>query len=91
MLKLAGKSDAERVAFAFRLCTARLPTEKEMPVLESALARLRQQYRSDPDASAKLIAIGESKPDAALNAAELAAHTVLASLLLNLDETLTIE
>ena len=38
-----------------------------------------------------LIATGESKPDARLAPPELAAHTSLALLLLNLDETLTKE
>jgi hypothetical protein len=91
MLKLSDKSDRERIGFAFRLCTARPPSETETSVLEKSLSRLRQQYRSDPDAAKKLIAIGESKPDASFDAAELAAHTALASLLLNLDETLTNE
>jgi hypothetical protein len=91
MLKLSGKSDRERIGFAFRLCTARRPSETEIQVLENSLARLRQQYRTDLPAAKKLIAIGESKPDASLDVPELAAHTALASLLLNLDETLTNE
>ena len=50
-----------------------------------------KQYSADADAARKLIAAGESKADANLPAAELAAHTGLALLLLNLDETLTKE
>jgi len=91
MLKQGGATDAERLAFAFRVCTARAPTEKETPILEKALATLRQQYAADPAAAKKLIANGESKPDAKIDPTELAAHTGLASLLLNLDETLTNE
>jgi hypothetical protein len=91
MLKQGGATDAERLAFAFRICTSRAPRETETPVLVKALNTLRAQYVNDPAAAKKLIATGESKPDAKLDAAELAAHTGLASLLLNLDETLTNE
>ncbi len=91
MLKHGAASDAERLAFAFRFCTARLPGDKECAVLTAALDRLRQQYASDPAAAKKLIATGESKPDPLLAPPELAAHTALASLLLNMDEVLTKE
>ena len=36
----------------------------------------------------KLIAVGESKPDATLNPSELAAWTMIANLVLNLDEVI---
>jgi hypothetical protein len=73
------------------LCTARAPSETEAGVLASALARFRDQYGADADAAGKLIASGESKPDANLPVPELAAQTSLALLLLNLDETLSKE
>ena len=76
---------------AFRLCTARIPTEPEKTALLNSLARLRAQYTQEPEAAKKLIATGESKPDPKLDPIDLAAHTSLASLLLNLDETLTKE
>ena len=52
---------------------------------------LRDTYRQDADAALKLLAVGESKPDASLPAAELAAWTGLASMALNLDETVSNE
>ena len=91
LLKQGGATDAERLAFGFRLCTSRLPSEKESTVLASSLARFRQQYTADAAAAQKLITIGESKPDPNLAAPELAAHASLALLFLNLDETLTKE
>ncbi len=91
MLKEGGPTDAERLAFGFRLCTAHPPTEKQMALLTAALSRFREQYRGDEAAAKQLIATGESKPDATLPASELAAQTSLALLLLNLDETLTRE
>ncbi len=91
LLKQGGATDAERLAFGFRLCTSRLPSEKESAVLAGSLARFRQQYAADAAAAQRLITIGESKPDPNLAAPELAAHTSLALLFLNLDETLTKE
>jgi hypothetical protein len=91
MLKHGGVTDDERLAFAFRLCTARPPSAAEKPVLAASLTRLRQQFADAPEAAKKLIATGESKPDAKLDPIDLAAHTTLASLLLNLDETVSNE
>lgn len=91
MLKQGGANEAGRLAAGFRLCTSRSPNEKEASLLASSLRRFRAQYAADTEGAGKLIATGESKPDANLPAAELAAHTSLALLLLNLDETLTKE
>ncbi len=91
MLRHGGASDTERLAFGFRLCTARAPRDKDAAILASSLAKFRQQYAADPEAARALISTGESKPDASIPASELAAHTSLALLLLNLDETLTKE
>ena len=90
MLKHGANDDA-RLDFAFRHCTARPPNAEEKQILAASLARLRERYTADPEAAKKLIATGESKPDPALPAPELAAFTALGSLLLNLDETLTRE
>lgn len=91
MLKQSANDDAARLAYGFRLCTARMPNKMEAQMLAVSLARFREQYRADTAAAEKLISAGESKPDATLAAPELAAHTSLALLLLNLDETLTKE
>jgi hypothetical protein len=91
MLKQGGMTDAERVRYGFRLCTARSPSEKESAILASSLAHFREQYITDAEAAKKLIATGESEPGANFPAPELAAQTSLALLLLNLDETLTKE
>ena len=88
---LAPGDDAARVAAMFRRCTARIPSESESRVLLERLRTLRETYRQDADAAQKLLAVGESKPDASLPAAELAAWTGIASIALNLDETLCSE
>ena len=57
--------------------------------MKESLARAARelQGRSPTDAK-KLIAFGESKADPALDAVELAAWTMLANQLMNLDEVL---
>jgi hypothetical protein len=80
---------ADRLAFAFRLATARQPTARELAVLTQALERQLERYRHDEKAARKLLAVGESTLDATLAPAELAAYTMMASVILNLDEVVT--
>jgi hypothetical protein len=56
-----------------------------LALLEKRLAA----YREDPAAAKAFISVGDSKPNAALDAVELASYANLASLILNLDETIT--
>jgi Protein of unknown function (DUF1549)/Protein of unknown function (DUF1553)/Planctomycete cytochrome C len=85
------KDDDARLTEAFRRCTARRPSDAERAVLTKRLQRLRETFAADESAAKKLIAFGESKPSEKLNPAELAAYTGIASLLLNLDETISKE
>lgn len=87
-LKTGGTTDAERLAFAFRLCTSRFPTDHEQAVLLNRLEQLRTKYTADLDAANALIRVGESPPDLDLPPVDFSAWTAVSSLLLNLDETL---
>ncbi len=87
----AAKSDSDRVATAFRLCTARPPTEGETRVLQAALDRLRKQYAADAESAEKLLNIGEHPRNESLNAGEVAAYSQLCDMMMNLDEALTKE
>jgi hypothetical protein len=49
------------------------------------------EFRADAEAAKQLLAVGESKRDEALDPAEHAAWTMVANLILNLDETITKE
>ncbi|MSU59593.1 MAG: DUF1553 domain-containing protein [Pedosphaera sp.] len=77
-----------RLDFAFRLLTARHPSATEMIILQNALKKYQAKYQQDAEAAKKLLAVGESPANAKLNPSEFAAYTMVASLLLNLDETL---
>jgi hypothetical protein len=58
-------------------------------VLRQLLDTELRAYAQNPQAAAKLLAVGESVRDKRLNASELAAWTTVASVILNLDETVT--
>ncbi len=89
ILRLGGTDRVQRATFAFRSATSRLPSPAERAVLESLAAAQLERYRADPEAAAALIGVGASLPDAGLDPAELAAWTVVASTILNHDETIT--
>jgi hypothetical protein len=87
-MKEGGDTPEKRITFLFRLATARRPQPDELAVLTRAFQRNQTYYAADRDAAAKLLAVGESKPDTALDTAELAAYAGVAGLILNLDEVL---
>ena len=76
----------DRLALAFRLATARYPSDDEMAVLIDGFQTHLAAYRDDVEAAKKLISVGETKPDGQLDPSELAAYTAVAGLILNLDE-----
>jgi hypothetical protein len=81
-----GNAPQDRIEFAYRLATARKPTDAERNVLRETLQRLLRHYDSNREAAFKLISAGEAPRNPKLDVAELAAYTGLASLVLNLDE-----
>ncbi len=85
----AGSSTDRRIDWIFRAVLSRIPTAQERPVITQALDRHLRRYQTDPEAAKKAIRNGESQPNAALNETELAAWTLVANLILNLDETVT--
>ena len=78
----------DRLDALARRVLARPFRPEERAVVHASLSRLEAFYRSHPDDAAKLIAVGESKPDPALDPPTLAAWTMLANELMNLDEFL---
>src|SRR5439155_14903931 len=87
-LRQPAMSPQDRVALMFKLATARLPDDKETAELLASFEDHLSNYTRDVEAAKKLIAVGESKPDAALNPSELAAWTMVGNLILNLDEVM---
>jgi hypothetical protein len=91
MIREGGADPVKRIRYAFRLATAREPDAKEVQVLRNMGRAETTQYRRSKDAALKLTGVGESKPNTNVDAGELAAWTIVASTILNLDETITRE
>jgi hypothetical protein len=91
IMKEGGATPGGRITFAFRLATARPPRPAERRILLADFERHLAHYRKDREAALKLLRTGEYPRDEKLDAAELAAYTAVANLILNLDETITKE
>ena len=79
------------MSLLFRRATARTPGSAELNLLLRGLNHYRQAYAADPESARRFIRHGESKPDAKLDPAELAAYGATAGVILNLDETISKE
>lgn len=87
-----GKSDAERLTHAFRLCLSRPPDDHEKATLSDLLVKERKRIAAGA-LNAVEVATGRKDgpvPDG-LRPDDLAAYTIVARVLLNLDETITKE
>jgi hypothetical protein len=91
ILTRGGATPEKKMEYAFELCTARPPTDFEKARLVKFLEQQNVNYSKDTAAAEKLIAIGSAERPKNLNATQLAAWTMTANVLLNLDETLNKE
>jgi hypothetical protein len=91
MLLEGGKSVNSRIEYGFRLATAREAQAKESAVLRATLTAELANYKHNAPRAEALLKNGEAPVDPKLDATQLAAWTVVASMILNLDETMTKE
>jgi hypothetical protein len=87
-LKQAG-DDTSRLHFVVRRVLSRAPLDDELAVLRKLLAQQRARFGRDITSAAKLVAVGMSPAGRELDPIELAAWSVTAHAVLNLDETVT--
>ena len=85
----AATDPSERIEFAYRLATARRPTARVTSILSDAYETELKAFQADPGRAEKLLDLGDTKRDKSLVLTEHAAWTVICSIILNLDETLT--
>jgi hypothetical protein len=78
-----------RLARLFLRIAVRPPRTPELDLLAGALADFQERFAAAPDDARKLIEVGEAPVPAELDPVELAAWTMLASSILNLDSVLT--
>ncbi len=84
VLKEAPKDEVKRIEHAFRLCLTRKPSAAEVTRLSELLVAQTKHFTSAPEEAKALT--GQENPDS-----ERAAWTIVARVLLNLDETITRE
>ena len=89
IMTAGGSTTGERIVFAYRTVLSRRPNADEAAVVEKLFQKQLTKYQAYRDAAAKVIRNGESTPRAGLDEPELAAWTLVANLLLNLDETVS--
>jgi hypothetical protein len=93
-MKEGGATDAERVSYAFRRCLSRLPNNVEKGALLHLLAKQKEKFANPDTKPWDLAASDPSKPPDlpdGMRPFDAAAWTVVARVLLNLDETITKE
>ena len=86
ILNDGGADDNARIRWAWLVATSRQPDATEAEIISDVLAGHRARFAKDAESAKKLIAFGESKADPKLKPVDLAAWTLVANLLLNLDE-----
>lgn len=84
----AGSKPDQRIEFMAQRLIARPLSGAERGIVKAVLKDLMSHYHAAPQAAAALVAVGESKPDPKLDPPTLAAYTMVANQLLNLDEVL---
>jgi Protein of unknown function (DUF1553) len=91
VLKEGGATDAERVAYAFRLCASRPPNADESAVLLKLLAKEQQRIADGWVSALDLSGMRGAAQSGDITPTRAAAWTAVARVILNLDETLTKE
>ncbi len=84
-----GKKPEQRIDLMSEILLSRDAPPKMANVLETSLKKLEEHYAADPKAARALVEVGEKKRDTSVPETELAAWTMVASEMLNLDETVT--
>jgi mono/diheme cytochrome c family protein len=89
IIAAGGSAPEERMAWAWRQVLQRLPRVEELETVMPLYRRQLAAYQTDQAAAASLTKVGLAPPPTGIDAAELAAWTHVARVLLNLHETIT--
>ncbi|XZE56487.1 PSD1 and planctomycete cytochrome C domain-containing protein [Planctomycetaceae bacterium SH139] len=89
MMKHDSAQLKDKLEFGFRLVTARRPTAAEADEIMAAFQAEYRKFAASPEASLRMVQVGESAVDESLDPAKLAAFASIASLYLNLNESIT--
>ncbi|MFN6051611.1 MAG: DUF1553 domain-containing protein, partial [Planctomycetia bacterium] len=92
MLQEGGKNDYERINHGLLLARGRKGSDQEINLLLEGLKKDIKRFELSPDSAIQLLSVGDYKSvNTHLDPKTLAAYTVTANILLNLDEVVTRE
>ncbi len=91
MITEGGSRSEDRIQYAYRRTLAREASREEAELLDGLAAEQYQAFRGDRGAARELLGVGEAARNPKIEDAELAAWTMVASTILNLDEAITKE
>jgi hypothetical protein len=89
VIREGGTLPEQRINLMGEILLSRDPPPNMAVVLRNSLAQMETHYAANPKAAHDLVSVGEKRSDASIPAPELAAWTMVASEMLNLDETVT--
>lgn len=89
VIKEGSKDTGQRIRLLGDILLAHDPPPQMAAVLRDSFTRMQKHYAADPKAAHDLISVGEKLSDPTISAPELAAWTMVASEMMNLDETIT--
>jgi mono/diheme cytochrome c family protein len=89
--KEGGATDRSKMIYAFRLCTGRHPDQFELQELLALLRKQRPNFRSNTSTAVYVAAADLSDIPKGVDLEKVAPWTMVARVLLNLDETITKE
>jgi hypothetical protein len=88
MLREGGASPEARITLAYRALTGRMPSDAERAAVAQLYRDELTDFRRDKASAAKFLKVGEWKAPPGLDAAELAAASVVASTIMNTDASI---
>ena len=83
----AGPSPEEKIDLMGLILLSRIPPPHMAAILKKSFGEMQKQYAANPNDAHALVSTGKKKPDSSIAETELAAWTMIASEMLNLDET----
>jgi hypothetical protein len=87
VLAEGGTDTASRLEFLYRTVLSRKPDAEEIRIVTAALTKQLKLFATEGEAATKAIHVGESEPKKVAADMATAAWTMIANLILNMDET----
>lgn len=91
MIVEGGNTPADKLTTGFRIVTGRRPDSSELAILLKGFQKDYQEFSSKSENAKKFTSLGDSSISSKMDISELAAYTLSANILLNLDEVVNRE